>query len=113
MMSTQPYPPSPPPPQNDRSTAVAIGVCVLAAIGTIMSMQSTSLMNGTGSIWLGVLLVGASVAVAFILRGTTWVKVVASILLGLSLVSALYMEHQVNEKRNEITRDLQSWQSGS
>ena len=115
-MSTQPYSPMPagweppPPPTNDKKAAVAVGVCVLAVIGTIMSMQSTSLLNGTGSIWLGVVLVGAAVAAAFFLRGATWVKVVAAVLLGLSLFSALYMEHQMTEKRNEIQRDLNSWQ---
>ena len=39
---------------NRNRTAVGIGVVILGIIGLVMSMQSTSLMNGTGNIWLGV-----------------------------------------------------------
>src|SRR4029077_15914442 len=37
-------------------TAISLGVIMLGIVGLVMSMQSTSLMNGTGSIWLGVVI---------------------------------------------------------
>ena len=89
---------------HSKQTAVAIGVLVLAGIGLVMSMQSASLLTGTGSIWMGVGIVGAGVAVAFFMRAAGWVRVVASVLLALALFSAFYMEHQISEKRDEITQ---------
>lgn len=82
--------------------AVAVGVCVLVVIGLVMSMQSASLLTGSGTIWTGVGLVAAGTAVAFFMRAATWVRVLAAILLALSLVNAGYMEYQMNEKRNEL-----------
>lgn len=100
---------SAPAPDTDKSnaskkTAVAIGVCVLSIIGTMMSMQSASLLTGTGPLWTGVGVAAAAVAVAFFLGGAVWVRAVASVLLVISLASVLYMENQITEKRNEMSR---------
>lgn len=89
---------------TSRSTAIAVGVCVLAVVGTMMSMQSASLLTGTGSLWMGVGVAGAAVAVAFFMGGAVWVRIVACILLAISLFSVLYMENQITEKRNELTQ---------
>lgn len=88
---------------SGKNVAIAISVCVLAGIGLMMSMQSISLMTGTGPIWTGVALVGAGVAVAFLMRGATWVKAVACLVLAFALLNAFYMESQLNEKREEIS----------
>jgi hypothetical protein len=98
----------PPPTDADKSsiskkTAVAVGVCVIVAIGVVMSMQSTSLLNGTGPIWTGVGVVAAGTAVAFFMRASKWVCVVAALCLAFSLFNAFYMEKQVSDKRNEIS----------
>ncbi len=105
---------SPPPKAGDaggafgsnigKNAAVAIGVCVLVAIGLLMSMQSVSLMTGTGPIWTGVGFVAAGTAVAFFMRATTWVRVVAAVCLAVVLFNAFYMEQQLSEKRNEISQ---------
>lgn len=100
---------SAPAPDTDKSVAskkiaVAVGVCVLAVIGTMMSMQSASLITGSGPLWTGVGVVAAAVAVAFLLGGAIWVRVVACVLLAISLASVLYMENQLTEKRNEMTQ---------
>ena len=91
-----------------KRTAISLGVIVLGIVGLVMSMQSTSLMNGTGSIWLGVVIAAVALAASFFLGGATWVKVVASILLAIALFSALYMEQQMTEKRTEISQMLSS-----
>ena len=92
-------------------TAVGVGVVILGLVGLVMAMQTTSLMNGTGTIWLGVVVVAASLAASFFLGASTGVKVTASILLALALIGALYMEHQMSEKRAEITSQLDSYRS--
>ena len=91
-----------------KQTAVSLGVIVLGIVGLVMSMQSTSLLNGTGPIWLGVAIAAVALAAWFFLGGATWAKVVASILLAIALFSALYMEHRINEKRNEISHIFDS-----
>jgi hypothetical protein len=88
---------------NSKKTAVAIGVCVLVVIGLVMSMQSVSLITGSGPVWTGVAVVAAGTAVGFFLRAATWVRVVAALLLALSLANGLYIEKQLSDKRSELT----------
>jgi Protein of unknown function (DUF2510) len=92
------------PANNSKSTAVAIGVCVLVVIGLVMSMQSVSLLSGSGPIWTGVGFVAAGTAVAFFMGATKWVRVVAALCLAFSLFNAFYMEKQLSDKRNEISQ---------
>ncbi|MGH3725326.1 MAG: DUF2510 domain-containing protein [Mycobacterium sp.] len=86
-----------------RKTAVAIGVCVLVGIGLVMSMQSVSLITGSGPVWTGVAVVAAGTAVAFFLRAATWVRGIAVVVLALSLVNAIYIENELSSKRDELT----------
>ena len=102
------YPQAPPPAPPQKKTGVSLGVVVLGIVGLVMSMQSTSLLNGTGTIWLGVALVAAALAASFFLGGATWARVVAAIMLALALFSAFYMEDQMNKKRAEITQMFDS-----
>jgi hypothetical protein len=88
---------------NSKKTAVAIGVCVLVVIGLVMSMQSVSLFTGSGPVWTGVGVVAAGTAVAFFLRAATWVRVVAALVLALSLANAFYIENQLSNKREQMT----------
>jgi hypothetical protein len=76
---------------------------VLVVIGLVMSMQSVSLITGSGPVWTGVAVVAAGTAVAFFLRAARWVRVVAALILALSLANALYIENQLSHKRDEIT----------
>ncbi|ABL03611.1 DUF2510 domain-containing protein [Mycobacterium ulcerans] len=89
-----------------KKTAVAIGVCVLVLVGLVMSMQSVSLMSGSGPVWTGVGVVAAGTAVAFFLRAATWatwVRVVAALVLAVSLANALYIENEIAKKREQLT----------
>jgi hypothetical protein len=69
-----------------------------------MSSQSVSLLTGSGPIWTGVGVVGAGVAVGFFLGAAKWVRVVAAIVLTLTLVNAVYIENQMSDKRDELSR---------
>jgi hypothetical protein len=86
-----------------KKTAVATGVCVLVVIGLVMSMQSVSLITGSGPVWTGVGVVAAGTAAAFFLGAPTWVRAVAAVLLALSLANAFYIENQLSHKRQEVT----------
>ena len=91
---------------SGKKAAVAVGVCVLVAIGLVMSMQSVSLITGSGQVWTGVAVVAAGTALAFFLRAATWVRVVAALLLAVSLANGLYVEKQLSDKRRELTHML-------
>ena len=91
-------------PDKSKQTAVAVGVCVLVAIGLFMTMQSVSLLTGTGSLWTGVAVIGAGTAAAFFLGATKWVRVVAAVCLAIGLFNVFAMEKQLSEKRNELSR---------
>jgi hypothetical protein len=84
--------------------AVAVAVCVLAAIGLLMSLQSVSLLTGSTMLWIGVVVIAGAVALAFILPTAVVVRVIAVIALLLALGNVLYMEYQLDQKRNEISR---------
>jgi hypothetical protein len=66
-------------------------------------MQSVSLLTGSGPVWTGVAVVAGGTAVAFFLRAAGWVRVIAAVLLALSLANAFYIEKQLSDKRNELT----------
>ncbi|MEW2481433.1 DUF2510 domain-containing protein [Mycobacterium sp. NPDC049093] len=89
---------------SGKQAAVAAGVCVLVVIGLVMSMQSVSLLTGSGPVWTGVAVVAAGTAVAFFLGAAKWVRIVAAVLLALALVNAIYIENEMSNKRNEISR---------
>jgi hypothetical protein len=86
-----------------KKTAIAVGVCVLVVIGLVMSMQSVSLLTGSGPVWTGVGVVAAGTAVAFFLGAANWVRVVAALLLAVSVANAFYIESQLSDKRDELT----------
>ncbi len=67
------------------------------------AFTSVSLMSGSGTVWVGVAIAAVSVALAFFLGATNGVRVTASICLALGLASALYIEHQLDQKRTEMS----------
>lgn len=91
-------------PNNGKEAAVAVGVCVLVVIGLFMSMQSVSLMTGSGPVWMGVAVVAAGTALAFFMGAAQWVRILAAVLLALSLANAFYIENEMSNKRDEITQ---------
>ncbi|MDQ2636336.1 MAG: DUF2510 domain-containing protein [Actinomycetota bacterium] len=91
-----------------KKTATSIGVCVLAVIGLLMSMQSVSLLTGSGPVWTGVAVTGVATALSFFLSVHKWGRTVACIVLALVLANAFYIENELINKRNEITRTFDS-----
>ncbi|MCB0935745.1 MAG: DUF2510 domain-containing protein [Mycobacterium sp.] len=89
---------------SGRKTAVAIGVGLLVVIGLVMSMQSVSLITGSGQIWTGVAIVAVGTALAFFMRAATWVRVIACLLLALALLNAIYIENELSKRRSELTQ---------
>jgi 4-amino-4-deoxy-L-arabinose transferase-like glycosyltransferase len=85
-----------------RQAAVVVAVLALSGIGVLMSMQSTSLLQGTDRIWLGVAVAAAGLVLSLFALGDHPIRLLAGIALVVALGSALYMEHEVDQKRQEI-----------
>jgi len=90
-------------PADQKSKAVSVGVMLLAGIGLVMSMQSVSLMSGTGTLWTGVGLAAAGTAAAFFMGAVKPVRVAAALCLAASLIFVTIMENQLSQKRSEIS----------
>lgn len=96
--------PSPPTASTTgKKAAVAAGVCVLVVIGIIMTLQPVSLISGSGIIWTGVAMTTGGTAVAFFLGGPIWVRVIACLALGFTLLGAFYTEHEMSVRRDELS----------
>ena len=61
-----------------------------AAIGFVMAMQSTSLMNGTSNLWTGAVIASAAGGAAWVMRAYVpqWVRVVAVLAAVLALATS-------------------------
>lgn len=108
--ASQPPPASPASSvNNSKQTAIGLGVLVIAAIGLCISaFTSASLMTGTTTQWIGVAVAGVAVALAFFLGAANVARVIAAIALVLALAATFYMEHQLDQKRTEISKTFQS-----
>lgn len=88
---------------------MGIGVLILAAIGLFMStFTTTTLLSGSGTIWVGVAVAGTGAALAFFLGAANGIRVTAAICLAISLASAFYIEHELDQKRHEISKIFDS-----
>lgn len=98
---------APPPPAAAKpapNPAVNIGVIILGIVGVVMTMQTVSLMSGSGVIWIGVGVAAAGAAAAFMLNAVVGVRVIACALLVFAVGNALYIEKQMSDRREEIGR---------
>jgi hypothetical protein len=77
--------------------------------------QNTSVMEGTGKIWFGVAVAVAGVIIA-LLTGRMGALPVTVLLTVFAVMSAAYMQHEVDQKRTEIQQDLDGlshWDTGA
>ncbi len=111
-----PPPPTPSPPKgpapttpnaadNDaRRMAVNLGVLLLAGIGLFLSaFTTTTLLSGSTTVWIGVALAGTGTALSFFLGAANGVRVTAAICFALSVASGLYIEHELDKRRHEVS----------
>ncbi|MGV0750505.1 DUF2510 domain-containing protein [Mycolicibacter minnesotensis] len=94
--------------ENSKRTAFSTGVCILAVIGLFMSMQSVSLLTGSGPVWTGVAVAGIATALSFFLSVHKWGRITACIILAVAIANAFYIENELSHKRDEITRNFES-----
>ena len=88
--------------QNSR--LIGAGLVVATVIGLVMAGQSASLLSGTGLQWTGaVLAVGAAVVSVVMRRTVSTGVIVATIILAvLAVISVIYLEVELEQKRQEL-----------
>lgn len=79
------------------------GVLAGAVVGLVMSMQSASLLTGTGMLWTGVAIAVGATIVAFVLKAEKWVKVVAVLAMVVAVANVMYVESQLEDMRQDIS----------
>ena len=92
--------------QQHVATGVTLGVLALAIIGGYLAnFTDVSLLTGTGEVWLGVVLTVVAAIGAFVLRrwARLWVRIVALIIVALSIASGVYDEVQLQHKRDQLS----------
>jgi hypothetical protein len=106
-----------PPYQGEKSSQSQIAWAVVAAgslIGLIMSMQSASIMTGTGTLWTGVALSAGAALAAIIMRNLipTAVVVAAVVVAAFAFSNARSTEGVLQERQQQIQTDLNDLGTG-
>lgn len=94
-------------PQSVSAATSQIAAAFIVAssiVGVILSMQSVSLMTGTGILWTGAALAFAAAVAGLVMRSFTpaWARIVAILAAALAIYAAVSMEMQMEERRSEI-----------
>jgi hypothetical protein len=110
------YPPTPPPympPKKQRARpAIIVGLLILAGVGLILNQQPVSLASGSSVVWMGFALTVIAAVAAFIIPDVpAWVKVVLLALAVIAFGSAIYIEHELAQRRREINDILSNLSS--
>lgn len=92
--------------RNDR--LVLAGLCAASFVGFVMSLQSASLLSGTGIIWTGAAIATAVFIFARVARVEKKAVIALGIVAALSLGSAVYMEKQLDDMRQQLQQSLNS-----
>lgn len=79
------------------------GVLAGALIGLVMSMQTASLLTGTGTLWTGAAIAVGATVVAFAMKVEKWVKVVAVLAMVVAVANVIYVESQLEDMRQDIS----------
>ncbi len=74
-----------------------------AVIGLVMSMQSASLLTGTGMLWTGAAIAVGATIVAFAMKADRWVKVVAALAMVVAVANVMVVESQLEDMRQDLS----------
>ena len=94
-------------PPSAGPSQVLIGVMLAgAAIGFVMSMQSASLLTGTGTLWTGVAIIVGCGILAWATKAPGWVRVVVGLAAVVAIVNVASIESELADRRQEINNIL-------
>ncbi len=103
---TAPYAPARPANSEATVTVPVIAgtvAVVLVIVGMICNNQSVSVAQGSGIVWVGAALAIGGAVIALSIPGVrTSIKIVTVIAAIIGVANALYVDHQLNQKRDQI-----------
>jgi hypothetical protein len=95
------------PTNTTNTTAKDVAAILLGVLGLGMAgLQNTNLLEGTGKIWMGVVVAAMGVAIALALGARRGAQVLTVILLAFSLWCALWMENKMDQQRAELQQSV-------
>jgi hypothetical protein len=99
----QAHQPAPAPPNTQPAPATTIGLLLAGVVGLILSQQSVSVASGSSIVWVGFVLTLVAAVAAFIVPDMpSWAKVVLLVIAVIAFGSAIYVEHELAQRRREI-----------
>lgn len=92
------------PGRLQQSQLVIVGLLAASIVGAVMALQSASLLTGTGTQWTGAAIALAAGVASYVLRKSIpgWLRVVSVIAALLALANVVYLEQQLEERRQDI-----------
>lgn len=92
------------PPPASQNQLVGVAILAASVIGLVMTQQSASLLTGTGTQWTGFAIACAAGIAAWVLRASipSWVRIVAVLAALIAFASVIYLEIQLEERRQDI-----------
>lgn len=84
------------------TTKLGIIAIALGVVGLVMQFQSVSLMTGAGVLWIGAVLAAAGAVTSFVVETKIAVKIVTVVMLAFCIANVIYVEHQLDVKRQEL-----------
>lgn len=96
------------PDQTDSPSQVAAALAVaVAVVGLILSQQSVSVMSGSGIVWTGAALCVGAAIMTRLVKVPTWARVVCVVAAIIAVLSAFYVEQELDDRRQEINDILE------
>jgi hypothetical protein len=88
-----------------QSQSVIALVLAGSVVGLVMALQSASLLTGTGTLWTGVAIASGAGMASWVMRHSlpTVVRGVAIIVAAVALANVMWVESQLDDKRQEIS----------
>ena len=103
---TQPPPPQAKPQQSAASYLPAIGA-IVAAVGTAIALfTQVSVVSGMGTVYTGAAIAVGGLVLAWVTKASVKLKVLCVCLAALAVASAVYDQHQVDDKRHQLEQIL-------
>lgn len=91
------------PVQITKEAAVSLAAGVLVLIGGAMQFATVSVASGAGILIIGAVLVFGGFLLAAIGDAKVWLTIVALIVTGLCVLNVVSTEHQLDQRRQEIS----------
>jgi hypothetical protein len=88
------------------SLVAAVVAGGLAVIGFVINIQPVSILSGSTTLWIGLVVAGLGVPIAFLGKAKLWVSIIVSLVVAFCLLNAIVTQHNLDDRRSQLQHDL-------